>query len=171
MITIIAHLLPFAAMNKMVNGRINNDELRRFYKAVDGNFPILVKSIRKSIRWRETYAILTPEQLERWSHLVFWHGYDIMMRPCLVIRLGLACSTLSPSEKPRFTQAIGMNLHEYLIYHWSYPFLVVGFPFFSLINHFRYFLREVPEAPISLSRRAFFFYPYLSFETICYLVV
>ncbi|CAA6654942.1 unnamed protein product [Spirodela intermedia] len=86
--------------------RIDDDELGRFHAAANGDFSFLVKSIRKTIRWRETYAILSPQQLEPWSHLVFWHGYDVKLRPCLVIRLGLACTSLPPPERPRFTQAV-----------------------------------------------------------------
>ena len=43
-----------------------------------------------------------------WSKIVFWHGYDVMHRPCLIVRLGLACSTLASKDRPRFAQAVGM---------------------------------------------------------------
>ncbi|XP_062084921.1 uncharacterized protein LOC133791052 [Humulus lupulus] len=86
--------------------RINEDELRRFYMAANGNFSSFLSSIKKTIRWRETYRMFTDEELEMWSNLVFWHGYDVQQRPCLIVRLGLACTSLSPTDKPRFAQAI-----------------------------------------------------------------
>ncbi|KAG0465177.1 hypothetical protein HPP92_019341 [Vanilla planifolia] len=87
--------------------RFNVDELNRFYAAANGDLANLLSSLKKSIRWRESYNILSSHELEVWSHLVFWHGFDVMLRPCLVIRLGLAWSTLAPDERPRFAQAIG----------------------------------------------------------------
>ncbi|KAK9123170.1 hypothetical protein Sjap_012772 [Stephania japonica] len=86
--------------------RINEDELQRFFDAANGNFSSLLSSLKKTIRWRETYHILSSQELEMWSNLVFWHGYDKKLRPCLVIRLGLACSSLASHEKPCFAQAI-----------------------------------------------------------------
>lgn len=87
--------------------RFNEDELRRFYIAANGDFSSLLSSVKKTIRWRETFHILTLHELEKWSHLVFWHGFDTMLRPCLIVRLGLACSSLAPSDRPRFGQAVG----------------------------------------------------------------
>ncbi|KAJ4978560.1 hypothetical protein NE237_009340 [Protea cynaroides] len=86
--------------------RIDEDELRRFYAVANGDFPCFLSSIKKSIHWRETYNILSVKELEMWSHLVFWHGFDMELRPCLIIRLGLACSTLPFRDRPRFAQAI-----------------------------------------------------------------
>ncbi|KAL0912024.1 hypothetical protein M5K25_017965 [Dendrobium thyrsiflorum] len=86
--------------------RFKEDELHRFYTAANGDLACLVSSLKKTIRWRESYNILSSQELEVWSHLVFWHGFDVMMRPCLVIRLGLACSTLAPHDRPRFAQAV-----------------------------------------------------------------
>lgn len=86
------------------------DELQRFYDAANGDMCCLLSSLMKTIRWREAYHILSCQELEMWSHLVFWHELDVMLRPCLVIRLGLACSSLRPHERPQFAQAIGMDL-------------------------------------------------------------
>lgn len=86
--------------------RINEDELRRFYAAANGDFACVLPSIRKTIRWRETYRILSVEELEMWSNMVFWHGFDVNDRPCLVVRLGLACLSLPSHDKPRFAQAV-----------------------------------------------------------------
>lgn len=86
--------------------RINQDELRRFYTAANGEFSSLLASIKKTIHWRQTYTILSPQELEVWSHLVFWHGRDVRHRPCLIIRLGLACSNLASKDKPCFAQAV-----------------------------------------------------------------
>ncbi|CAN6291317.1 unnamed protein product [Urochloa humidicola] len=86
--------------------RFTDDELRRFYVAANGDFSSLLSSIKKTIRWRESFHILTLQELDKWSHLVFWHGFDTMLRPCLVIRLGLACSSIPPRDRPRFGQAV-----------------------------------------------------------------
>lgn len=86
--------------------RFNEDELRRFYTVANGDIACLVSSLKKTIRWRESYNILSSAELEVWAHLVFWHGFDVMLQPYLVIRLGLACSTLAPHDRPRFAQAI-----------------------------------------------------------------
>jgi hypothetical protein len=42
--------------------------------------------------------------------MVFWHGFDVQQRPCLIVRLGLACVTLQSQDKPRFAQAVSMFL-------------------------------------------------------------
>jgi len=86
--------------------RFSEDELRRFHIAANGDFSSLLSSVKKTIRWRETFHILTLQELEKWSHLVFWHGFDTMLRPCLVIRLGLACSSIALRDRPRFGQAV-----------------------------------------------------------------
>ncbi|MED6120850.1 hypothetical protein PIB30_024875 [Stylosanthes scabra] len=86
--------------------RINNDELRRFYAASNNDFACFLTSIKKTIRWREAYRILTEEELDKWSKVVFWHGYDVLHRPCLIVRLGLACNVLASEDRPRFAQAV-----------------------------------------------------------------
>ena len=95
--------------------RFSEDELRRFHIGANGDFSSLLSSVKKTIRWRETFHILTLQELEKWSHLVFWHGFDTMLRPCLVIRLGLACSSIAPRDRPRFGQAVG-NFSTCFIY-------------------------------------------------------
>lgn len=85
--------------------RINEDELWRFHSAANGDFSCLLTLVKKAIHWRETYRILSEEELEMWSNMVFWHGSDVKNRPCLIIRL-VACISLPPSERPRFAQAI-----------------------------------------------------------------
>ncbi|XP_028095852.1 uncharacterized protein LOC114295738 [Camellia sinensis] len=86
--------------------RIDEDELHRFYIAANGDFSCLLSSVKKTIRWRETYNILSGHELEMWSSMVFWHGFDVKYRPCLIVRLGLACSSLSSHERPCFLQAV-----------------------------------------------------------------
>ncbi|XP_044506502.1 uncharacterized protein LOC123226090 [Mangifera indica] len=86
--------------------RLNEDELHRFYTAANGDFSCLLASIKKTIRWRETYRILSEEELQMWSDMVFWHGSDVQHRPCLIIRLGLACYILPSRDRPRFAQAV-----------------------------------------------------------------
>lgn len=87
--------------------RITEDDLNRFYVAANGEFSSLLLSVKKTIRWRETFGLLTTEELAKWSHLVFWHGCDQKYRPSLIIRLGLACSSLKYDDRPRFAQAVG----------------------------------------------------------------
>ncbi|KAK6117013.1 hypothetical protein DH2020_049257 [Rehmannia glutinosa] len=86
--------------------RINKEELQRFYVAANGDLSSLLSSVKKTIRWRETYRILSGEELEMWSNMIFWHGLDVKRRPCLIIRLGLACISLPSHERPRFAQAV-----------------------------------------------------------------
>ncbi|XP_059626635.1 uncharacterized protein LOC132269461 [Cornus florida] len=86
--------------------RINEDELHRFYTAANGDFSCLLSSVKKTIRWRETYNILSRQELEMWSDMVFWHGFDVQHRPCLIVRLGLACIALPSHDRPRFAQAV-----------------------------------------------------------------
>ncbi|KAK1551054.1 hypothetical protein Q3G72_029408 [Acer saccharum] len=74
--------------------RINEDELRRFYTAADGGLSCLLASIKKTIHWRETYRILSEEELEIGSNMVFWHEFDMEHRPCLIVRFGIACLNL-----------------------------------------------------------------------------
>uniref|UniRef100_A0A7N0TMH4 CRAL-TRIO domain-containing protein n=1 Tax=Kalanchoe fedtschenkoi TaxID=63787 RepID=A0A7N0TMH4_KALFE len=100
--------------------RINDDELRRFYIAANGDFSTLLSSVKKTVRWRQTYGILSQEELEVWSNLVFWHGHDVNLRPCLIIRLGLACANLRPDDKPRFAQAVVSQV-EYGVLHLVEP--------------------------------------------------
>lgn len=86
--------------------RLNEEELRRFYVASDGDFSRLLSSIKKTIRWRQTYTLLSSQELEAWSHLVFWHGCDVKRRPCLIIRLGLACSNSISIDRSLFARAV-----------------------------------------------------------------
>ncbi|XVE79611.1 hypothetical protein DITRI_Ditri14bG0072200 [Diplodiscus trichospermus] len=97
-----------------------NDDLRRFYSAANGNFLVLLSSIKKTIRWRETYRILSQEELETWENMVFWHGYDVMDRPCLIVRVGLACSSLPSHDRPRFAQAV-ISQVEHGVLHLVHP--------------------------------------------------
>ncbi|KAK2382527.1 Sec14p phosphatidylinositol transfer family protein [Trifolium repens] len=96
--------------------RINEDELHRFYVASNNDFLCFLTSIKKTIRWRECYKILSVEELEMWSNMVFWHGSDLLRRPCLIVRLGMACSSLASQDKPRFAQAIVSQV-EYGVLH------------------------------------------------------
>lgn len=89
--------------------RINEDELHRFYIDANCDLPCLLSSVKKTILWRKTFYVLSGQELEMWSNMVFWHGVDVNCRPCLIIRLGLAVSSLSSHERPRFLQAIGMS--------------------------------------------------------------
>ncbi|CAI8616553.1 unnamed protein product [Vicia faba] len=96
--------------------RINDDELRRFYAASNNDFSCFLTSIKKTIHWREYYKILSVEELEMWSNMVFWHGSDLLHRPCLIVRLGMACSLLASQDRPQFAQAIVSQV-EYGVLH------------------------------------------------------
>ncbi|KAK7335765.1 hypothetical protein VNO80_27791 [Phaseolus coccineus] len=96
--------------------RINDDELRRFYAASNNDFSCFLTSIKKTIRWRETYRILSEEEQKRWTKVVFWHGCDVEHRPCLIVRLGSACNTLASEDRPRFAQAV-ISQVEYGVLH------------------------------------------------------
>ncbi|XP_009358350.2 phosphatidylinositol/phosphatidylcholine transfer protein SFH10 [Pyrus x bretschneideri] len=96
--------------------RIDEEELRRFYTAANGDFSRLLSSVKKTIHWRETYGILSIQELEMWSNMVFWHGFDVKHRPCLIVRLGLACTSLPSHDRPRFAQAI-ISQVEHGVYH------------------------------------------------------
>ena len=92
----------------MCLNRLGDDELHRYYAAVNGDFSKLVSSVKKTIDWRQSYKLFPPHELEAYSHLVFWHGHDSERRPCLIIRLGLACSNLQSDDRPLFIKAVGM---------------------------------------------------------------
>ncbi|KAL2332119.1 hypothetical protein Fmac_019700 [Flemingia macrophylla] len=96
--------------------RIGDDELRRFWDASNNDFSCFLTSIKKTIRWRETYRILSEEELKMWSKMVFWHGSDVSHRPCLIVRLGLACNTLTSEDRPRLAQAV-ISQVEYGVLH------------------------------------------------------
>ncbi|KAE9585715.1 hypothetical protein Lal_00009970 [Lupinus albus] len=97
-------------------GRINDDELHRFFAASNNDFSCFLASIKKTINWRKTYRILSEEELIMWSEMIFWHGSDMMHRPCLVVRLGLACNTLTSQDRPGFAQAV-ISQVEYGVLH------------------------------------------------------
>lgn len=89
-----------------VPARLNDDELRQFYVATNGDFARLLSSVKKTIKWRQSYTFLSPEELEAWSPFIFWHGHDAKQRPCLFIRLGLACSNLRTTGRSLLIKAV-----------------------------------------------------------------
>lgn len=86
--------------------RLGIDELRRFYSSVNGDFSRFLSSVKRTISWRQTYTILSPEELQAWSRVIFWHGCDVNLRHCLIIRLGLACSKLRSDDRPLLVKAV-----------------------------------------------------------------
>ncbi|KAL1361740.1 hypothetical protein HN51_010064 [Arachis hypogaea] len=96
--------------------RIDDDELHRFYSACNNDVSSFFTAIKKTIQWRGSYKILSEEELESWSSLVFWHGFDVMQRPCLIVRLGLACRSLVSRDRPQFAQAV-ISQVEYGVLH------------------------------------------------------
>lgn len=137
--------------------RLDEDELCRFYSASNFEFSRLLSSVKKTILWRQTYTILSPKELEAWSHWIFWHGCDTRQRPCLIIRLGLACSSLKSNKKPILARAVGMHFscaimeldyvdhfkgvldsNIYTSISFSYSGLWLEFEFFSYVLRFVY---------------------------------
>ncbi|XP_027347190.1 uncharacterized protein LOC113858668 [Abrus precatorius] len=96
--------------------RVNDDELRRFYTASNNDFSCFLTSIKKTIHWRESYRFLSVEELEMWSNMVFWHGFDLLHRPCLIVRLGIACSSLASEDRLQFARAV-ISQVEYGVLH------------------------------------------------------
>lgn len=96
--------------------RIGDDELERFLLAANNNVKQCAALVKKNVRWRETFYFFPPYELEKWSSLVFWHGYDTRMRPSLVVRVGSAYSILKANERPSFAQAI-LSQVEYGVTH------------------------------------------------------
>ncbi|XP_076903602.1 uncharacterized protein LOC143558707 [Bidens hawaiensis] len=85
--------------------RITEDDLRRFYAVSEGDFALFISSVKKTIRWRQTYRLFLPQEFEAWANLVFWHGSDTMQRPCLIMRIGLAAD-LASSGQEQFVRAV-----------------------------------------------------------------
>jgi hypothetical protein len=98
--------------------RIGDDDLERFLASTKNDIERCAMLVKRNVKWRETFYFLSPFELENFSSLLFWHGYDSAMRPSLVVRIGLAYSHLSAKERPRFIQAIckclGFHLQSYL---------------------------------------------------------
>lgn len=88
--------------------RLNEDELHIFHDASGGDFAKFLSSVEKTIQWRRKYTMLSQQELDDWGNLVFWHGSDVMQRPTLVIRIGLAGSTLDSDDQAKFARAVGM---------------------------------------------------------------
>ncbi|CAH9121343.1 unnamed protein product [Cuscuta epithymum] len=79
--------------------RIDDDYIRRFYASTRGDFQRTMSLVKKTIQWRQSYTFLSEEELSAWSNVIFWHGYDSRKLPCLIIRLGLACSNLKSTKR------------------------------------------------------------------------
>lgn len=86
--------------------RVSEDELHRFYAVSDGDFEKFLSSVKKTIQWRQKYTLLSPQELKAWGNLVFWHGSDLMQRPTLIIRVGLAGSHLGSNGQAQFVKAV-----------------------------------------------------------------
>ncbi|EPS66043.1 hypothetical protein M569_08737, partial [Genlisea aurea] len=93
-----------------------SDDLHRYYITANGDIRSLISSVKKTMRWRETYRLLTAEELEEsWSKFIFWHGSDVNQRPCLFVRLGLAFASLPPSGRVRFSQALVSQVEQGMV--------------------------------------------------------
>lgn len=110
---VISVLLEYLQVFRMYSFRMDDDEVERFGVAANGDMSKFVATMKKTVQWRENYHFLPESDLQTWSHLIFWHLHDAQGRPILVIRLGAAYSSIAPSDRPRFAQAVGM--HNYLL--------------------------------------------------------
>ncbi|KAJ0558355.1 putative CRAL-TRIO lipid binding domain-containing protein [Helianthus annuus] len=88
-----------------IPARMDVDELRRFYDVSDGDFSRFLSSVKKTILWRQKYHLYSPQELEAWVNMVFWHGSDVMQRPCLIIRVRLAAA-LTSNGQAQFVRAV-----------------------------------------------------------------
>jgi hypothetical protein len=92
--------------------RFNEDELVRFYGASNFEYSKFVGAVKKTILWRQNYNFLSLRELESWSDWIFWHGCDTMQRPCLIIRLGLACSSLNSNRRPFLATVVVSQIEQ-----------------------------------------------------------
>ncbi|KAJ0729631.1 hypothetical protein HanLR1_Chr00c2294g0839701 [Helianthus annuus] len=99
------------------------DELRRFYDVSDGDFSRFLSSVKKTILWRQKYHLYSPQELEAWVNMVFWHGSDVMQRPCLIIRVRLAAA-LTSNGQAQFVRAVGM--HFFLFNFFTFCYILFG---------------------------------------------
>ncbi|MCO5598281.1 hypothetical protein L7F22_052373 [Adiantum nelumboides] len=96
--------------------RIKDDELKRFLLAANNDLKKCAALIKRNVQWRETFYFFPQYEMDKWSSLVFWHGYDVQMRPSLVVRIGWAYSILRAHERPCFAQAV-LSQVEYGVTH------------------------------------------------------
>lgn len=95
--------------------RINDDYVRRVYASTKYDYEKTLSMVKKTIQWRQSYNFLSDQELHPWSHLVFWHGYDSKKLPCLIIRLGLACSNLKSNERDFFSKVIVSQIEHGIV--------------------------------------------------------
>ncbi|GAQ82834.1 SEC14 cytosolic factor family protein [Klebsormidium nitens] len=86
--------------------RIDDSELRYFLRSNAHYLPVVIKKLQDHLRWRQSQVFLTQTELQKWDHLVFWHGNDGDGRPCLVVRLGQAYQELARSEQATFVNVL-----------------------------------------------------------------
>lgn len=85
---------------------VADDEVKRFWLASKGDTAKFVTIMRKTLEWRQSFDFMPQFELHEWLPLVFWHRRDAHGRPILIIRLGLACTTSTPAQRPQFAQAV-----------------------------------------------------------------
>lgn len=95
--------------------RLNDDYLHRFYASTKYDYQRTLSLVKKTIQWRQSYNFLSSQELNAWSHLVFWHGYDSKKLPCLIICLGHACSNLKSSERDLFAKVIVSQIEHGIV--------------------------------------------------------
>ncbi|XP_021771085.1 uncharacterized protein LOC110735200 isoform X2 [Chenopodium quinoa] len=96
--------------------RITEDDLCRLYHVAKGNFSRFLSSVKRTINWRQNYRFMSVQELEEWSEMVFWHGYDIKRHPCLIVRVQAACSFMMSGERYRLPEVLVSQI-EYGILH------------------------------------------------------
>ncbi|CAO2826123.1 unnamed protein product [Amaranthus hypochondriacus] len=96
--------------------RITDDDLRRFYHVANGDFSSFLSSVKRTINWRKSFRFMSVQELEDWSEMVFWHGFDAKRRPCLIIRVQSACFNTVSEEKSRLPEIVVSQM-EYGILH------------------------------------------------------
>ncbi|KAL9227088.1 hypothetical protein vseg_002824 [Gypsophila vaccaria] len=109
-------LLELEKEGMVVPERITDDDLRRLYHSVHGDFPRFLNSVKKTIKWRQTFKFLSPEELEDWSEIVFWHGGDIKGHPCLIIRVAPACSNIVSDQKSRLPEVVVSQIEHGILH-------------------------------------------------------
>lgn len=96
--------------------RITEDDLRRFYRASNGDFSSFLSSVRRTIDWRRNFQFMSEQELEDWSEMVFWHGFDVKRHPCLFIRVQSACSNVKSGDRFHLPEVLVSQI-EYGILH------------------------------------------------------
>ncbi|KAH9603147.1 hypothetical protein KSS87_010076 [Heliosperma pusillum] len=100
----------------VIPARITEDDLRRFYHSVNGDFSRFLTSVKKTIKWRQNFTFLSAQELEDWSEIVFWHGCDLKGHPCLIIRVAPACSNIVSDQRSRLPEVVVSQIEHGILH-------------------------------------------------------